>query len=143
MPSTPDVRELRSPDGAHVARLERAGDVPWGPRYFSLSVDGVPFEGRIFGDAWLWSADSRYLAVQEWLSRDIHGGPATRLLIIDTAARAEAVVARTTKGWVEPLRFAPPGIGYARRYAGFQYEFEEALPGEDGWEQWDTARRRG
>lgn len=134
MSSPPDALELRSPDGAHLARLERAGDVPWGPRYYSLIVDGVRFGGRIFGPSWIWSADSRYLAVQEWISADIQGGPLTRLLVIDAAARAETLMARTTKGWVEPLRFYPPGIGYARRYAGFQYEFEEELPDAAAWE---------
>ena len=130
----PDARELRSPDGAHLARLERAGDVPWGPRYYALTVDGVSFGERIFGASWIWSADSRYLAVQEWLSADIHGGPTTRLLVLDTVRRAETSMARTTKGWVEPLRFSPPGIGYARRYVGFQYEFEEELPEAGKWE---------
>ncbi|MEQ9891907.1 hypothetical protein [Pectobacterium aroidearum] len=77
------LHKLPSFDRQHTAMLIYAGEIRFGPPYFSLSIDGNALEGRVFGKELLWSPDSRYLAVQEWLSTAERDGPQTALLCID------------------------------------------------------------
>ena len=74
-----------SPDGRYKAVLEYEGEVRFGPSYCRLELNGKPLSGRIFGEVLCWSDDSRYLALQEWLSTDYGKGPVTRVLLIALA----------------------------------------------------------
>jgi hypothetical protein len=107
-----------SPNAQHTAHLVAAGEIRFGPLYFSLSVGEHAFGDRIFGDAHLWSRSSRLLAVQEWLTTDYGEGPITTLVLIDLELRREATVARATKGFIVPETFAEPLIVYRKEYAG-------------------------
>ncbi len=96
-----------SPDGAHTARFVYAGEVRFGPPYFRVELNGRVLRRRLrtryFGDPCLWSADSRYLALQEWYEIVEH--PDTELRVIDVIRRRECRVARVRRGFVEPVRF--------------------------------------
>jgi hypothetical protein len=106
-----------SPDAQHTAHFVCAGEIRFGPLYFSLSVDGYAFGQRIFGDAHLWSPSSNLVAVQEWLTIDYSEGPITALVLIDLNLGREATVARATKGFVVPEAFESTIIVYREKYA--------------------------
>lgn len=89
-----------SPDGKREARLVIAGEIRFGPQYFSLILDGKKLPERSFGEGLLWSPDSRYLAVQEWMTTEESDGPITRALVIDAARSLQCVLAQAN-GWVE------------------------------------------
>ncbi|HVG19398.1 MAG TPA: hypothetical protein VNI02_10115 [Blastocatellia bacterium] len=109
-------RAVESPDRKHVAVLSYIDEIRYGPSYFSLSVDGVSFGVRIFGDVHLWSGDSRFFAVQEWMTTDYRAGPVTQLLLIDVAERRERPLAVANQGWVIPERFEGDRLIYTEHY---------------------------
>lgn len=75
------TRAEESPDRKHVAVLTYINEIRYGPPYFSLSVDGISFGVRIFGDVYLWSGDSRFFAVQEWMTTNYLGRPGDTVTI--------------------------------------------------------------
>jgi hypothetical protein len=99
-----DIRSP-SPDARHTALFAYAGEVRFGPPYFSLAVDGCSFGQRIFGDAQLWSPSSDLLAVQEWLTLDYSEGPITALVIVDLRLRREVSAERAVKQFIVPIAF--------------------------------------
>lgn len=105
-----------SPNAQHTAHFVTAGEIRFGPLYFSLSVDTYAFGQRIFGDTHLWSPSSHLLAVQEWLTIDYSEGPITALVLIDLQLRREALVAHATKGFLVPEAFAEPILVYRADY---------------------------
>jgi hypothetical protein len=107
-----------SPDAQHTAHLVLAGEIRFGPCYYSLSVDGYSFGQRIFGDAHLWSPTSGFLAVQEWLTLDYSEGPITALVLIDVRHRRAAEVARATKRFLVPESFEDRILTYRNQNAG-------------------------
>ena len=66
----------------HEAQLLYAGEIPFGPAYFTLRIDTRWFYDRIFGYGALWSPDSSILVVTEWHTLDRGSGPITSLLLI-------------------------------------------------------------
>lgn len=94
-----------SPDAQYTAQFATAGEIRFGPFYYSLSVDRYTFASRIFGDAHLWAPSSRLLAVQEWLTLDYSEGPHTALVIVDLARGREATVAQARKAFIVPESF--------------------------------------
>src|SRR4029078_8381374 len=103
-----------SPDTQHSASFFYAGDIRFGPSYFSLSVDGRSFGERIFGDVSLWSASSTLFAVQEWLTLDYSEGTITALVIIDLRLGREILVERVVKAFIVPIAFEGPTIVYRK-----------------------------
>ena len=110
-----DWKQRPSPDSRHTARWVYAGEVRFGPPYFLVEIDGRRLSGwlrrRVFGDPFLWSDDSRYLALQEWLN--VAEGPHTELRVVDVPAWREARVARYRGAFVEPVRFKEEVLEYA------------------------------
>jgi hypothetical protein len=72
----------KSPDGRHEAELSYAGEIPFGPAYFTLRINSRTFANRTFGHGALWSPDSSILVVTEWHTIDRERGPITSLLLI-------------------------------------------------------------
>lgn len=107
-----------SPDAQHTAHFLVAGEIRFGPLYFSLSVDDSSFGERIFGDKHLWSPASNMLAVQEWLTTDYGEGPITTLVLIDLDRRREATLVRVTKGFVVPAAFEASKLVYRKEFGG-------------------------
>jgi hypothetical protein len=75
----------KSPDGLHEAELIYAGEIPFGPEYFNLLIDGRSFGSRLFGHGLLWSPDSTIVVLTEWHTSDREKGPITSLLLIRPA----------------------------------------------------------
>lgn len=103
-------KTVGSPVEGHTAEFLYVSEIRFGPAYYMVKVDGRLlrkhlFGKRYFGEASLWSADSRYLALSEWRSFSEARGPDTQLVVIDILAKRECTVARARGGFEEPVRF--------------------------------------
>ncbi|MBA5203624.1 MULTISPECIES: hypothetical protein [Pectobacterium] len=112
------LHKLSSFDQQHTAMLIYVGEIRFGPPYFSLSIDGNALEGRVFGKELLWSPDSRYLAVQEWLSTAERDGPQTALLCIDVIEERQCQISQAVGGFIVPIRFEDDTLIYEKQYFG-------------------------
>ena len=72
----------KSPDGRHEAELIYAGEIPFGPQYFSLRIDERSFGSRLFGCGLLWSPEGSMVVLTEWHTSNCEKGPITSLLLI-------------------------------------------------------------
>ncbi|MBW3623815.1 MAG: hypothetical protein KY468_10460 [Armatimonadetes bacterium] len=126
-----------SPDRQHTAVLKNIGEIRFGPSYYSLRLDRIDFGTRIFGNSALWSSDSRFLAVQEWLTIDEAEGPQTQLLLIDWLHHTECAVSWAIQGFIEPKRFEGNTLIYTKMYLarGITGEFEIDFLELDRWMQ--------
>lgn len=135
-----------SPDGARRAVFTCLGEIRFGPNYFSLEVDGVTFEGRIFGEPSLWSADSQYLALQEWETIKESEGPITRLLLLDVQGRMEIVLARAVKGMAIPVSFDGRRMTYKLEFYSWHGKTEEEhtvdVESLNGWRSYPLRENR-
>jgi len=114
---------IPSPDKKHKVILAYLDEIQAGNCYYSLSIDGFPlsFENRVFGRVCLWSHDSRFLSIQEWIETDKTLGPKSYLLLIlDLLTRRECVVASVdgTKGNIIPEGFIGENLMYTVIYYG-------------------------
>ncbi|REJ68190.1 MAG: hypothetical protein DWQ31_08650 [Planctomycetota bacterium] len=94
-----------SPDSRHFAILTYAGEIRFGPAYFTLSIDGRSFGERLFGHGVLWSPDSAIVCVTEWHTIDYEAGPITSLLLIRPGDWTYYSFPRVTKGFASPNYF--------------------------------------
>lgn len=127
---------MGSPDGEHLALLEIVGELRFGPRFFSLKVNDLFFGGRIFGEHYLWSGDSRFFAIQEWKTSDQAGVPVTELLLIDVAGKRECPLSGATGGWIAPKRFEDGKLVYTKTFhdgGGRIVEYEIEFLGLERW----------
>jgi len=124
------TKKLVSPDRKIEGRLVEAGKIRFGPPYFELQLEPYDFSGRAFGNRFLWSPDSRYLALLETLTLDNTDGPYTELLLIDFRDERQCPLSKVRKGFMVPIRFEPPLIIYEKQFRGrdqvreFEIEFE-------------------
>ncbi|MEW6669211.1 MAG: hypothetical protein AB1512_28700 [Thermodesulfobacteriota bacterium] len=131
------VHDSRSPDGRHRAVFHYEGEFHWGPAYFRLELDGKVFPNRLFDDGMCWSDDSRFFAVQEWMSTDYGKGPVCRVLIFDTEGEKYRLLRTVRNGSVTDFRF----IGHVFYYTIIRStgegqetsEEKEDLSGKTGW----------
>ena len=118
-----------SPDSVHKALMNYVGEIRFGPAYYSLTLDQISFGERVFGDAYLWSPDSKFCAVQEWETTSEGRGPQTRLLLVDLKGRKECILSRAEKGFIVPKLFEDGKLIYTKEYYGprrsseFEIEF--------------------
>jgi hypothetical protein len=104
--------QFASPDGSGLVALVYAGEIRFGPRYYFLRVNGTQIADRVFGGLALWSPDSEYVAVQEWLSTSEADGPQTSLVCIQPKAGRRCEIARTLLGYIEPKEFSRGKLFY-------------------------------
>jgi len=132
-----------SPDRRYKAVLEIAGQIRYGPPYFNLKIDNLDFGERIFGDVYLWSGDSVFFIVQEWLTTCYQRGPKTALTLFDLSDRRECQVSRADKGFIVPLVFEDNTLIYKKEYLdkGIVREFEIDFRSLDRWEEIKVARQ--
>lgn len=125
-----------SPDNSYKAIFEYANEIRFGPAYYSLKVGDISFGERVFGNAFLWSPDSRFFAVQEWESTSEGQGPITRLLLIDIETRCECILSRADGGFIVPKQFDQDKLIYTKKYAGkgVENEFEIEFLALKRWE---------
>ena len=131
-----------SPDKKYKAVLTYNGEIQADQACYSMSIDGLhaSFAERVFGDVCLWSPDSRFLAVQEWIETYEDKAPKACLLsIIDVVARRECVIANVevSKGNILPEDFIGESLMYKVVYYG-QFgttkSFETKFRYLDGWQ---------
>jgi hypothetical protein len=132
-----DPIRIPSPDSGHEATLALAGEVRFGPQWFSLTIDGHSFGPRAFGEAAIWSPDSRYLAAQWWLSTEEGRGPNTVLLLIDWRDRRECAVDQARGGFIAPEHWEGAALVYTKTYYDRKTnrvtEHRRALTALAGW----------
>jgi hypothetical protein len=126
----------RSPDLLHNVVMRFVGEIRFGPAYYSLVIDELSFGNRVFGNACLWSPNSRFFAVQEWETTSEGHGPKTRLLLIDIIKKREYVLSRAEQGFIEPKKFEDNKLIYEKKYLGqgIVKEFEIEFLSLDRWE---------
>ena len=125
-----------SPNMLYQAVLKYLGEIRFGPPYYALVIDNLSFGGRVFGNAFLWSPDLRFFAVQEWESTSETQGPNTRLLLIDLETRRECVLSRADGGFILPKQFDHDKLIYTKKYPGkgIENEFEIEFLTLNRWE---------
>ena len=127
---------IQSLDLLHTAVMKYAGEIRFGPAYYSLMIDKLSFGERVFGASCLWSPKSRYFAVQEWETTSEEPGPRTRLLLIDLQTKQECVLSRAEKGFIVPKKFENDRLIYTKEYhgQGVTQEFEIEFQKVNRWE---------
>ncbi len=97
-----------SPDWTHRVRFIYCGEVRFGPPYYHVELDGKLLRRwwmhpRHFGRACVWSADSRYVALQEW--REVAESPDTEVRVIRLQTKRERGAFHVRGASAEPVRF--------------------------------------
>lgn len=120
-------RSTTSPDGKTILSFRYIGDIRFGPSFYRLRVNGQLIKDQYFSQCFLWSPDSRCLAVQKWLEINPHHGPHTAVMLIDLSRGVYAEIAKTYRGIASPVRFTKDGIVYSKEYIapGLPPIFEE------------------
>lgn len=131
-----------APNKKYNAIMTYVGEIQADQPGYSLFIDGFPysFTDRIFGKLCLWSSESRFLAIQEWIETDDAGGPKSCLLsIVDVLARRECIIANVegSKGIILPESFIGDSLLYTVNYFGqfgMTKSFETRFRYLDGWQ---------
>ncbi|CAM3503577.1 hypothetical protein ACAN107058_07435 [Paracidovorax anthurii] len=133
----------RSPNGMHRAALLFEGEIRFGPEYFRLAIDARAIPHRIFGRPLQWSADSRFIAAQEWLTTDYAAGPITCAALIDADAWKIARLSVVHKGFAEDFRFGDGVLAYRQSFPAqaTACEADVILHSIHSWEDIDTRPR--
>jgi hypothetical protein len=71
---------------------------------------------RVFGSPILWSEDSRYVAVQEWLTTEEATGPQTALICIDVVTPRQCRVSTAKDGFIVPQSFQGEKLVYTKEH---------------------------
>ncbi|WP_052572413.1 hypothetical protein [Holophaga foetida] len=126
---------LDSPNGQFHANLTFAGEIRFGPIYYTLNINGRELAKRIFGDPLLWSPDSKLLAAQEWLTTEYGAGPITRAVLIDPTTWRIATLKVAEKGFAESFQFSGSTFIYRKVFTarGERIELEVDLNSIHNW----------
>lgn len=116
-----------SPDGEFILSFRYIGDIRFGPSFFRMKINGNIVKDMYFTRSFVWSADSRYLAVQKWIELDPHNGPHTSIFLMDMKRDVWSEIAKTYKGLVNPVRLSKDQIVFSKEYIapGLPPYFEE------------------
>ncbi len=140
---TGETHVIQAPDKSRAAVLTYVGEIRFGPPYYSLGIGEIDFGERIFGNSSLWSNNSRFFAIQEWLSTQERSGPRTLLIVVEPAAGRECIVSGAEHGFIEPKAFESQQIIYVKNYfaPGVQREFESNFLDLPRWQPLQKMRR--
>ena len=100
-----DQLVFESASGKHRCEFKNVGEIRFGPAYYEIHLDGQLIKEKIFGYGCRWHPDEKFIALQEWLTIDLHKGPITALTMIDLRTLKMARVSKVDKGWIRPLKF--------------------------------------
>jgi hypothetical protein len=139
-------KAVGSPDGSHAAEFLYAGEIRFGPPFYTVELDGRLlskrlFRKRYFGASCSWSSDSRYFALSEWLSRSESRGPETQVVVIDIPNRQECAVDRVRGGFAEPARFEGNTLIYTETFYSHEQKAHSDTCRVDltTWREWHGA----
>ncbi len=125
---------IPSPDGKHTATFQYSGEIRFGPCYFTLNLDGEIVAEETFGEEARWSEDSRYLAVQQWLTTKESDGPQTALVCFDLVRRRRCCVSTARNGFIVPKRFEGELLIYTKQIGIRKSEYEIAFESLPRWQ---------
>ena len=130
------IGAYKSPGMVHGFDFIFEGEIRFGPTYYKLMLDRELVKNRIFGFEFKWHPESKYLALQEWLTTDYQKGPITALTLVDLKTRKFAKISKAEKGFIKPLKFENDLIIYEKEYFGTDKkgEFEIVLDKIENWE---------
>ncbi len=106
-----------SPDKKKQAKFIYEWEIRFGPAYFKLELNGLKVSDKLFGDKLFWSPDSKYLAVEEWLTTDYQKGPITRLLLFDLINNKMSAFKIINKGFLRKVEFSSDRLVYIKEFA--------------------------
>ncbi|NEM98650.1 hypothetical protein [Pontibacter burrus] len=126
----------KSPGKNHGFDFIFEGEIRFGPCFYKIALDGVLIPDRIFGFEFKWDSNSKFLALQEWLTTDYRNGPITALTIIDLNTRKLARISKADGGFIKPLMFEDDKIIFEKEYLAEakKIEFEINLNNIKNWE---------
>lgn len=130
------IGAYKSPGKVHGFDFIFEGEIRYGPTYYKLKLDGELINNRIFGFEFKWHPQSKYLALQEWVTTDYQKGPITALTIVDLKTRKFAKISKAEKGFIKPLKFENELIIFEKEYlaSGKRGEYEISLLEIQNWE---------
>jgi hypothetical protein len=129
---------FESPNRLIAGRLKYENEIRFGPRYYSLYIQNHGLlRNRIFGGILLWSDDSKYLALQEWMTTNESDGPWTRLLLFDFQTKLGSHVTGAKGGFVKPIKFEGEKIVYVKELQNVRSEFDVKITSITNWEHLD------
>lgn len=120
------IGTYKLPGEVHEFDFVFEGEIRFGPTYYKLKLDGNLIKNRIFGFEFKWHPESKYLALQEWLTTDYKKGPTTALTLVDLKTREFAKISKAEKGFIKPLKFENELIIFEKKYlaSGKTIEYE-------------------
>ena len=126
----------KSPGGKHGFNFIFLGEIRFGPEYHRLQLDGDIIPDRIFGFEFKWHPESKYLALQEWLTTDFKKGPITALTLVDLSSKKFARISKAKNGFMKPLSFKEDAVIFEKVYYanGVKTEHEIKLSEIENWE---------
>lgn len=115
--------------------LRVAGEIHFGPEYYTLSINETSLENRYFGNCYRLAEDLKCFLIQEWQTIDYLQGPQTCLTCFDILERKECLVDRAFNGFIEPIRFNSHIIEYRKVFhdRDVSEHYEIALPALMSW----------
>jgi hypothetical protein len=126
---------LESPNLSIVGRLKYEHEIRFGPRYYSLHIKNLGLlKNRLFGSPFLWSSDSRYLVLQEWMTTNESDGPWTRLLLIDFQTKLGKWLSGARGGFIRPIKFEDGKLVYVKDFQNSSTEYEIDIKSLMDWE---------
>jgi hypothetical protein len=111
---------IYSPDRKHRFRFANIDEIRYGPQYGKVIFDEIPLP-LDYGMNFLWSEDSKFLALQQWLSTSASKGPHTRIALIDTQNMRMSFF-KSLRGFTEPKSIENGRLIYQE--AGKAYEVD-------------------
>jgi len=128
-------RIASSPNGQYEATLEWVGEIRFGPAYYRLYIRGRVLSDRVFGSEFIWSPDSRFLLVQEWLTTSEAEGPNTMLVAFDVQHGRECALAKASHGFVDAIGVLDNVVRYRKSYysEGKTIDYEQDFPPSELW----------
>ncbi len=131
------IGAYKSPGKVHGFDFIFEGEIRFGPTYYKVKLDGELIKNRIFGFEFKWHPESKYLALQEWLTTVYEKGPITALTIIDLKTRKFAKISKAEKGFIKPLKFENELIIFEKDYlaSGKTVEYEIHYEQIENWEK--------
>jgi len=131
------IGAYKSPGKIHGFDFIFEGEIRFGPTYYKVKLDGEMIKNRIFGFEFKWHPESKYLALQEWLTTDYQKGPITALTIIDLKTRKFAKISKAEKGFIKSLKFENELIIFEKEYlaSGKTVEYEINYEQIENWEK--------
>ncbi|WP_421919827.1 hypothetical protein [Marinifilum sp.] len=130
-------KTYKSPDNKHIFEFIYESEIRFGPAYYKLQLDGKVISKRIFGFEFKWHPESKYLALEEWLTTSYQKGPITSLTIVDLEKRRFARISKAEKGFIKPLRFEGDLVIFEKVFLaeGKKSEYEINLKDIENWDK--------